>query len=136
VTEQVAVELDCVVSVQLALVLKLPLVVGLTVKLTEPVGTIVGAVSLSVTVAVQVVPVLASTVEGEQLTLVIVERAVILKLVLVAPVRPALEALRVYPVPALLIERSLKVATPADAVRAVVPLSVPLFGFVPIAIVT
>ena len=38
--------------------------------------------------------------------------------------------------PILLIERSLKVATPATALVESVPLSVPAPGFVPIAIVT
>ncbi len=56
-----------------------------------------------------------------------------LKLELVAPERPELEAVRVYPVPALLIESPEKVATPLTALTVAVPESVPEPGFVPIA---
>src|SRR5438132_597514 len=51
--------------------------------------------------------------------------AVMLKAVLVAPVSPLLDAARVYPVPDLLMDRSLKVATPPDAATVSVPDSVP-----------
>jgi GMP synthase PP-ATPase subunit len=81
--------------VQLPPLLKLPFVLGLTEKVTEPVGVMVGAVSVSVTVAVQVVPVLASTVDGEQLTLVLVDRAVIVNALLVAELREPLVAFSV-----------------------------------------
>ena len=43
---------------------------------------------------------------------------------------------RVYPTPALLIERVLKVATPFTAATVAVPASAPLPGLVPIATVT
>ena len=56
------------------------------------------------------------------------------KALLVAPVRPALEATSVYPTPTLLMLRSLKVATPATALTGVVPVNVPPTGLVPIAI--
>jgi len=59
-----------------------------------------------------------------------------LKALLVAPVRPLLVVASVYPIPALLIDRLLNVATPFAAVLAVVvPDSVPP-GFVPIVTVT
>jgi hypothetical protein len=54
---------------------------------------------------------------------------------LVAPVSVPDEALSVYPVPALSIDRFENVATPLTALTLVVPESVPLLGFVPIAIV-
>src|SRR5262245_26455730 len=65
-----------------------------------------------------------------------VEPAVILNPTLVAAVRPALDAINVYPVPDLSIERLPNVATPATAATVEVPVSVPPPGFVPIAIVT
>jgi hypothetical protein len=61
--------------VQTPLLLKPPLL-GLTEKVIVPPGVLVVPLSVSVTVAVQVVPLLASTVDGEQLTLVEVVRAV------------------------------------------------------------
>jgi hypothetical protein len=61
---------------------------------------------------------------------------VILNELLVAPVNPVLLAVKVYPVPALSMDRLLNVATPLTAAAVVVPLSVPLLGFVPIATVT
>ena len=45
-------------------------------------------------------------------------------------------AVRVYPVPALLMERLLNVAIPLTAATVAVPLSAPLAGLVPIATVT
>ena len=55
----------------------------------------------------------------------------------VAPVSAGLlVAESVYPVPVLLIDRVLNVATPPDAATVAVPLSVPALGFVPIASVT
>ena len=56
-----------------------------------------------------------------------------LKAVLVALVRPGLDALNVYPLPALSIDMLLNVATPLTAFTAPVPLSVPPPGFVAIA---
>jgi hypothetical protein len=54
---------------------KPPLLLGLTVQLTEPVGeTFVPFASVSVTVAVQVVPLPMVTVVAAQDTLVLVER--------------------------------------------------------------
>jgi hypothetical protein len=54
---------------------KPPLVLGLTAQLTEPVGDVfVPFASMSVTVAVQVVPLPMSTVVAAQVTLVPVER--------------------------------------------------------------
>src|SRR5258707_11475593 len=55
--------------------------------------------------------------------------------VLVAPVNPAAEAARVYPVPLLSRLRVEKLATPATAGTVVVPESVPPDGFVPLVIV-
>src|SRR5262249_49282143 len=55
---------------------------------------------------------------------------------LVVPVRPALAALSVYPVPPLFNFKLLNVATPATALTVVVPLSVAPPGLVPIEIVT
>src|SRR4029077_3990602 len=52
-----------------------------------------------------------------------------LKRPLVTPVRPVDVARRRYPFPALLIDRSEKVATPATAATVFVPDSVPLPGF-------
>jgi hypothetical protein len=72
VTEQVAVG-PAPLNVQLV-GLNVPL--PLLVKLTVPVGVIGAPVSLSVTVAVQVVETPAATVGGEQSTVVIVERFV------------------------------------------------------------
>src|SRR2546430_9214820 len=60
--------------------------------------------------------------------------AVMLNAVLVA--LPAPVAVSVYPVPTLSIPRVANVATPAAAATVVVPASVPLLGFVPIATVT
>jgi len=60
----------------------------------------------------------------------------ILKGLLVADVRPVLAAVRVYPVPALLMLRPVNVATPLTAAAVSVPDNVPLAGFVPIAKVT
>src|SRR5260221_14031659 len=55
----------------------------------------------------------------------------------VAPVSEGvLVAASVYPLPVLLIERSLNVATPPEAATVVVPLSVPPPALVPIASVT
>src|SRR5581483_3371871 len=61
--------------------------------------------------------------------------AVMLNAELVAPVRPVLAAVRVYPLPALSIARSLNVAIPPAAATVLVPLRVPELGFVPIATV-
>jgi hypothetical protein len=55
---------------------------------------------------------------------------------LVAEVSPALVAASVYPVPALSMDKLLKVATPLTAFTVFVPLRVPPLGLVPIAIVT
>ena len=55
---------------------------------------------------------------------------------LVAPVRPVLDPLNVYPVPALLIDSPLKDATPLTTVIMAVPLNVPVPGLVPMATVT
>src|SRR5947208_802460 len=52
--------------------------------------------------------------------------AVMLKVLLVADVSPVLVADSVYPLPALLMERLLKVAVPLTAATVVVPLRVPL----------
>jgi hypothetical protein len=65
--------------------LKLP--APLLVKLTVPVGALLVPTSVSVTVAVQVVNVPRGTVEGEQLTLVPVER-VALTVIVVEPLLP------------------------------------------------
>src|SRR5712691_2620627 len=58
-----------------------------------------------------------------------------LKLMLVAPVRPALEAVSVYPLPAVLIDRLLNVATPLTALEVVMPPRVAPLGLVPMAMV-
>src|SRR5205823_1950152 len=58
-----------------------------------------------------------------------------LNVVVVALVSEPLVATSVYPVPALSIVRLLKVATPLEAERGVVPPSVPPAGLVPMAIV-
>src|SRR4029077_10948215 len=60
---------------------------------------------------------------------------VMAKLLLVAPVRVVADAVKVYPVPALLMLRFAKVATPLTAATVVVPARVPLAGLVPIATV-
>jgi hypothetical protein len=60
---------------------------------------------------------------------------VMVKVLLVAAVSPLLDALSVYPLAALLIDRLLKVATPLTAVLVAVPLSVPPPGLVLIATV-
>ena len=52
--------------------LKVP--ASLLVQLTVPVGVVFVPTSVSLTVAVQIVDVPSGTVEGEQLTLVLVER--------------------------------------------------------------
>src|SRR5947208_14863710 len=59
--------------------------------------------------------------------------AVRLKPLLLAPVRFVADAVRVYPVPGLLMFRFAKVATPLTAATVVVPERVPLAGLVPIA---
>src|SRR5437764_15359488 len=56
-----------------------------------------------------------------------------LKLLLVAPVRVVADAVRVYPVPRLLMLRFAKLATPLTAATVVVPARVPLAGLTPIA---
>src|SRR4029077_10914474 len=61
--------------------------------------------------------------------------AVTLNPVLVAPVRPPALADRGYPAPALLMLRFANVATPFTAATDCVPPSVPLDGFVPMAMV-
>src|SRR2546423_12401612 len=58
-----------------------------------------------------------------------------LKLLLVAPVRVVADAVRVYPVPGLLMLSFAKVATPFTAATVLVPARVPLAGLVPIATV-
>jgi hypothetical protein len=58
-----------------------------------------------------------------------------LKVLLVASVKPLLDAVSVYPVPLLSIDSPLNVATPLTALAVAVPLNVPLLGFVPIATV-
>src|SRR6058998_139445 len=59
--------------------------------------------------------------------------AVMLKLLLVAPVRVVADAVKVYPVPGLLMLTFANVATPLTAATVVVPERVPLAGLVPIA---
>ena len=61
---------------------------------------------------------------------------VILKAVVVPPVRLPSAAVRLYPVPTLLIDKLLNVAKPLTAATVAVPLSVPLPGLVPMATVT
>jgi hypothetical protein len=82
VTEHAAVELFCAVRAQLlgevkalpAAALKVPLL-GLTLQITEPVGAVfVPLASVSVIVAVQVVPLLTVTVLAAQLTPLLVDR--------------------------------------------------------------
>src|SRR6266480_4863155 len=58
-----------------------------------------------------------------------------LKVLLVAPVRVVADAVRVYPVPGLLMLTFAKVATPLTAATVVVPARVPLAGLVPMATV-
>src|SRR5712691_3360104 len=108
----------------------------LVVKLAEPPGADFVPESVSETSTVQLVLPFTATVAGEQpVTDVDVDRVVMLKVLLVAPVKPLLAAVNVYPVPVLLIDRSLNVATPLEADAVVVPLNVPEPGFVPIATV-
>ena len=59
-----------------------------------------------------------------------------LKLELVAPLRPVAAAVKVYPLPERLILRPEKLATPLEAAPVVVPESVPPLGLDPIATVT
>src|SRR5437870_10253241 len=61
--------------------------------------------------------------------------AAMLKLLLLAPARVVADAVRVYPVPGLLMLTFAKVATPFTAATVVVPARVPLAGLVPIATV-
>src|SRR5437667_3954539 len=56
-----------------------------------------------------------------------------LKLLLLAPARVVADAVRVYPVPGLLMLTFAKVATPFTAATVLVPARVPLAGLVPIA---
>src|SRR5204863_7825971 len=56
-----------------------------------------------------------------------------LKSLLVAPVRVVADAVRVYPVPGLLMLRFAKLATPLTAATVVVPARVPLAELLPIA---
>src|SRR5438067_493404 len=58
-----------------------------------------------------------------------------LKLLLVAPVRVVADAVRVYPVPRLLMLRFAKLATPLTAATVVVPARAPPAGLVAIATV-
>jgi hypothetical protein len=83
----VAVELFCVLRTQPPPEEKLPFELGLTEKLTVPLGVDFVPLSVSVTVAVQVVPVLASTVDGAQLTVVVVVRVLTLTEVVLLPER-------------------------------------------------
>lgn len=77
------------------------------------------------------------TESGEVTTSCVAVPAVTLKLVLTAPEYAWLEATRVYAVPALSMERLLKVATPvASVVANCVPESVPPPGFDPMLMVT
>src|SRR5260370_38102026 len=66
----------------------------------------------------------------------VMARWVMLKAPEVSPVRLLSLAVKIYPVPTLLIDRLLNVATPLLAAPVSVPFSVPLLGFVPIATVT
>ena len=59
----------------------------------------------------------------------------ILKALLVVPVRPVDDAVSVYPVPAWLMLKSLNEATPETAFFTVAPLRIPPLGLVPIATV-
>src|SRR2546429_7120 len=59
--------------------------------------------------------------------------AVMLKLLLVAPVRVVADAVRAYAFPGLLTLTFAKVATPLTAATVVVPARIPLAGLVPIA---
>src|SRR6266550_1412320 len=61
---------------------------------------------------------------------------VMLKAALVAPVTPVAAAASVYPVPALLILKVEKLATPLTAATLTAPESVPALGLLPIATVT
>ncbi len=55
---------------------------------------------------------------------------------LVVPTSPGLDAVSVYPIPALLMESPLNTATPLAALTVVVPESVPPPGLDPIAMLT
>jgi hypothetical protein len=59
-----------------------------------------------------------------------------MKAALVAPVRGVEEATSVYPLPALLMDRPEKVATPFTGLTVVMPESVPALGFAPSVTVT
>jgi hypothetical protein len=67
---------------------------------------------------------------------VVVLRSLIVKAELVVLVNPLDEATNVYPMPLLLMDRLLNVATPFMAVTGVVPLKIPELGFVPMAMAT
>jgi hypothetical protein len=69
-------------------------------------------------------------------TNLVADPGVILNVLEVALVNPALVAPKVYPVPVLLMDKLLKVATPATAAIVAVPDNVPAPGFVPIAMAT
>lgn len=65
------------------------------VQETVPVGVLVVPALVSLTVAVHVVAIPTPTGFGEQLNVVLVARFVMLKVLLVAPVRPELDAVSV-----------------------------------------
>jgi hypothetical protein len=95
--------------------------------------------SSAVTVIVEEAEPFAVTDAGDEVTVdwvALTAATLMLNDELVAPVKPADVAVRVYPVPPLLIERLEYVATPDDAAVLVVPESVPPPGFVPIATAT
>src|SRR5690349_21745656 len=91
--------------------------------------------SLAVTVIVDVLlPLLAVIELGDAMTVEFVEETppgCTVKFVDVPGVRAPLEAVNVYGVPALSMKRFEKVAKPPEAATVVVPVSVPLEGFVP-----
>jgi len=132
VTTQLAVPITLCASVH-GPILSVPFV-ELTVTVPEGVDT--EPLPASTTVMVKLVPWPIAALAERGLMVVEVARVVTLKGELVAPVKPALVEVSVYPTPALLIDRSAKVATPATAACVGVPLSVPPDGLVPIAIVT
>ena len=99
--------------------------------------TVLPRLSCTVTVGGPVIVLPATALAGCVVnTSFVAAPAFMSKAPLVAPVKPVDDAVKVYPLPALSIERLLKLPFPAEAVTVVVPLRVPLAGLFAMATVT
>src|ERR1700719_3969740 len=125
----------CAVPLNVPLDGFVPMAIVIWLVAAAPVVTTLPRASSTLTATAAVIEAPAATLLGCTVNASFVAAPTTLNALLVALVSPVALAVSVYPVPALLMLKFENVATPLTAVTCAVPPSVPLEGFVPMAIV-